>query len=338
MTLKTNYLGLELKNPLVPSASPLSRDLDMAKRLEDAGASALVMYSLFEEEITREEEELEKLWECQDIGHCEADDYLPVHYDYRTQREEYLEQLAALKESLEIPVIASLNGITASGWTEHAKELQDAGADALELNIYYVAADMNQTSQEVEDRYIKILKAIKAEIYLPITVKLSYQFSSPAYLIKQLEHAGADGVVLFNRFFHPDIDINRQEVTTTLMLSNPYEALMRLHWIGLLYNRVHLSMAATGGIHSANEVIKLLLAGADVTHLCTTLLENGPGIIKEILRDIKTWMEEYEYESIEQLKGSVSQMNVTDPAAYERANYMEILKKKEYSPGSLSEK
>lgn len=333
MNLKTNYLGLELKNPLVPSASPLSRDLDMAKRLEDAGASALVMYSLFEEEITHEEEELEKLWEYQDIGHSEAGDYLPVHYDYRTKREEYLEQLAALKKSLDIPVIASLNGTTASGWTEHAKELQDAGADALELNIYYVAADINQSSQEVEARYINILKAIKETIYLPITLKLSYQFSSPAHLIKELEDAGADGVVLFNRFFHPDIDINRQEVTTTLMLSNPYEALMRLHWIGLLYNRVKLSMAATGGIHSANEVIKLLLAGADVTHLCTTLLENGPSIIKEILSDISAWMEEYEYESIQQLKGSVSQMNVTDQAAYERANYMEILKKG-YSPGN----
>ena len=200
MNLKTNYLGLELKNPLVPSASPLSKDLDMAKRLEDAGASALVMYSLFEEEITTEEEELEKLWEYQDIGHCEAGDYLPVHYDYRTKREAYLEQLAALKQSLEIPIIASLNGTTASGWIEHAKELQDAGADALELNIYYVAADMNQSGQEVEQRYVDILKEIKETIYLPITLKLSYQFSSPAHLIKQLEHAGADGVVLFKPF------------------------------------------------------------------------------------------------------------------------------------------
>lgn len=325
MNLTTNYLGMTLKNPLVPSASPLSRDLDMAKRLEDAGASALVMYSLFEEEITAEEEELEKLWEYQDIGHCEAEDYLPVHYDYRTKREEYLEQIAALKESLDIPVIASLNGITPSGWTEHAKEIQDAGADALELNIYYVAADMSQPSQEVERRYLEILRAIKNEIHLPVAVKLSCQFSSPAHLIKQLEHAGADGVVLFNRFFLPDIDINRQEVTNTLKLSEPYEALMRLHWIGLLYRRVNLSLAATGGVHSANEVIKLLLAGADITQLCSTLLLNGPEILTEILDDVKTWMEEYEYESVRQLKGSVSQANVSDEAAYERANYIELL-------------
>jgi len=335
MSLATKYLGLDLKNPLVPSASPLSRELDTAKQLEDAGASAIVMYSLFEEEITNEEEELEELLEYQDIGHGEAGDYLPVHYDFRTIRETYLEQIAALKNSLDIPIIASLNGVTPSGWTEHAKEIQDAGADALELNVYYVPADMYQSSQVVEDRYVEILKLIKEEIYLPITLKLSHQFTSPLYFIKQLEQAGADGVALFNRFFYPDINTEEQEAVRTLALSTPGESLLRLHWIGLLHKRVNLSLAATGGIHSANDAIKMLLAGADVAHLCTTLLQNGPNMITAMLKEIESWMETYEYDSVAQLKGSVCHVNAPDPAAYERSNYMEILRKgvKKYSSG-----
>ena len=327
MSLATKYLGLKLKNPLVPSASPLSRDLDMAKRLEDAGASAIVMYSLFEEEITAEEDELEQHWKDQDTGDAEAGDYLPVHYDYRTTRESYLEQIATLKNALDIPVIASLNGITPSGWTEHAREIQDAGADALELNIYYFAADMDQPSQAIEDRYVEILQLIKEAIHLPITLKLSHQFTSPLHFIKQLEHAGADGVALFNRFFHPDINLEQQAVTRTLNASLPYESLIRLHWIGLLHKRVNLSLAATGGIHSAGDAIKMLLAGADVTHLCTTLLQNGPDVITQMLKDIETWMEAHEYESVWQLKGSISHASAPDPAAFERANYMEILQK-----------
>ncbi len=325
MNLTTHYLGLELKNPFVPSASPLSRNIDTCRRLEDAGASALVMYSLFEEEIMAEAEHLEHLWEYQDIGQCETDSFLPVHYEYRTREEEYLEQLSALKSALEIPVIASLNGTTPKGWTEHARDLQEAGADALELNIYYVPTDLSESGQAVEDRYIEILKRVRKHISIPVTVKLSQQFSSPGHFIKQLEAAGADGVALFNRFFHPDLDLEKLEVTSVLTPSTPQEALLRLHWIALIHNRVKLSLAATGGIHSANEVIKILLAGADVTHLCTTLLQHGPERIRTIQQGVENWMEKNEYKSVEQLKGSVSQMNAMDPAAYERTNYMEIL-------------
>lgn len=325
MDLTTSYLGLKLKNPLVPSASPLSRNLDTCRELEDAGASAIVMYSLFEEQILAEEQQLDHLMHFQDVGHGEADSYLPVDHAYRTCQDEYLEQLQALKQALNIPVIASLNGISEGGWVEHAAELQEAGADALELNIYYVAASMKESALDVENRYINILQNLKSQIDLPVTVKLSPHFSSLGHFVKRLEQAGANGIALFNRFYQPDLDLDTLDVKPLLHLSNPYEALLRMHWVALLHGRVNLSLAATGGIHHAEQVIKLLLAGADVTHLCSTLLKHGPHHLKKIRKNMKHWMDKNEYESVEQLKGSVSQQHAADPGAYERANYLELL-------------
>ncbi len=278
MNLETTYLGMKLKNPLVPSASPLSRDLDMARRLEDAGASALVMYSLFEEEVLAEEEDLEQMMGFQDIGHGEADSYLPMHHGYKTQLEEYLEQVAALKQTLDIPVIASLNGTTDGGWVEHARELEEAGADALELNVYFIPA-MHETAEDIEQRYVDILKHLKSSIDLPITVKLSPYFSSLGNLVQRLEDAGAQGVALFNRFYQPDLDLDTLEINPVMHLSTPYESLLRMHWIARLCGRVDLSLAATGGIHGAEQVSKMLLAGANVTHLCSVLLQQGPAPI-----------------------------------------------------------
>jgi dihydroorotate dehydrogenase (fumarate) len=325
MDLRTTFLGLELRNPLVPSSSPLSRDLDMAKRLEDAGASALVMYSLFEEEIERENNILEQLTGYQDIGHDEASSYLPMHGEYKTGLEDYLEQLQRLKTALDIPVVASLNGISLDDWVEHGKELEQTGADALELNIYYVAANPDESSAAVEARYIELLSALRREVSLPISMKLSPQFSSIGHMIKRLEQAGANGVVLFNRFYQPDIDLESLQVIPRLHLSNSRDALLAMRWIAILYGRVNLSLAATGGIHNAEDALKMLLAGADVVYLCATLLQNGPKQITDMLHDMGNWLEVFEYDSIEQLKGSVSQKNVSDPVAFERANYVELL-------------
>ena len=303
MDLSTRYLGLKLSNPLVPSASPLSRSLDMARRLEDAGASAIVMYSLFEEEINADEEKLDYIMHHQDIGHDEADSYLPAHGDYKTHLEEYLEQLAALKEALDIPVIASLNGISASGWVEHGRELEKAGADALELNVYYVPADISRSGPEVENLYEAVLRNLKQHVSLPITMKLSPQFSSPGHMVRRLEAAGADGVSLFNRFYQPDIDMETMQVTPRLQLSVSAESLLAMRWIAILYGRVKLSLAATGGIHTGADAAKMLLAGADVTHMCSALLKNGPDRLRNVLTELEAWLEENEYESVEQLKG-----------------------------------
>ncbi len=325
MNLETTYLGMKLKNPLVPSASPLSRDLDMARRLEDAGASALVMYSLFEEEVLAEEEDLEQMMGFQDIGHGEADSYLPLPHGYKTQLEEYLEQVAALKQALDIPVIASLNGTTDGGWVEHAHELEEAGADALELNVYFIPA-MHETAEAIEQRYVDILRHLKSSIDLPITVKLSPYFSSLGNVVQRLEDAGAQGVALFNRFYQPDLDLDTLEINPVMHLSTPYESLLRMHWIARLCGRVDLSLAATGGIHGAEQVSKMLLAGANVTHLCSVLLQQGPGVIETILKELSRWMEEKEYSSVEQLTGSVCQIHAPDPVAYDRANYLKVLK------------
>ncbi len=324
MNLETRYLGLALKNPLVPSASPLSRDLDMARRLEDAGAAALVMYSLFEEEVIAEAEQLTRLMDFQDLGHGEADSYLPLHPDYKTGLDEYLEQLQALKSALEIPVIASLNGATESGWVEHGRELEQAGADALELNVYFLP-DVEESCELVEQRYLNILRQLKAQVRIPVTVKLSPYFTSLGHLVRQLEAAGADGVVLFNRFYQPDLDLETLEVVPRLHLSHPYESLLRMHWIGKLYCKVDLDLAATGGIHSAEQALKMLLAGASVVHLCSALLEGGPEVLSDTLAEMTRWMEEKEYDSLQQLIGSTCQEHAVDPEAWDRVNYIRTL-------------
>ena len=333
--LTTEYLGLKLANPLVPSASPLTKDLDSARKLEDAGASAVVMYSLFEEKIESEARQLERFFYQQAIGHGEADSFHPVPDSYITYQERYLEHLQGLKSALAIPVIASLNGTSPSGWVEYGQLLQQAGADALELNIYHLAANAEDNSETVENRYLDILRELKRHVTLPITMKLSSQFSSPIHFAKRLEAAGADGIALFNRFYQPDIDLETLQVVPTLALSTPAEALLRIRWTALLYGRVKLSLAVTGGFHQTPEVLKALLAGADVVHLCSALLEHGAGRLTEILNELESWLSEHEYESISQLKGSVSQQHAIDPSAYERANYVQILDNYSYPAGVL---
>ena len=323
--LTTRYLGLTLANPLVPSSSPLSKDITSAKQLEDAGASAIVMSSLFEEKIEAEEKQMERFFYQQGMGYGEADSFHPVPDNIKTYQEQYLEHLYNLKNALKIPVIASLNGTSLGGWLDYAQALQQAGADALELNIYHLAANAEESSETVENRYLEILQAIKAQVSLPVTLKLSSQFSSPVHFAKRLETAGANGIVLFNRFYQPDIDLETLQVVPKLELSSSSEALLRIRWLAVMYGRVNLSLAATGGFHNCEDVVKALLAGADVVHLCSVLLDQGTGSLSKILQDLQQWLIAHEYDSISQLKGSVSQQHAIDPSAYQRANYVQVL-------------
>ncbi len=331
--LTTQYLGLSLKNPLVPSASPLSKNIDSAKRLEDAGAAAVVMHSLFEENIEQEDENLARFFHHQSLGHGEADSFHPVPVDYLSHQEKHLEQLLKLKSELDIPVIASLNGTTPGGWVECARALEDAGADALELNLYYIAANAEENGRAVEDRYVDTLRSLKQRVTIPVTMKLSSQFSAFANVAQRFEQAGAQGLVLFNRFYQPDIDLETLEVTPSLELSTATESLLRIRWIAILYGRVKCSLAITGGVHDASDVLKALLAGADVTHMCSALLHNGPEYIATVLSELEQWLDEKEYESISQLKGSISQQHAADPAAFARANYVSVLDSYKPAPG-----
>jgi dihydroorotate dehydrogenase (fumarate) len=323
--LATEYLGLKLSNPLVPSSSPLTGDAATARRLEDAGAAAIVMPSLFEEEVHQSEESVARFLHEQAIGFGEADSFLPVPEECSTPLDEYLELLATLKASLDIPVIASLNGVSNDGWIRYGKRLEEAGADALELNVYYVAANVDESAAEVESRYVQMLYELRQHISLPVCMKLSSQFSSPGHFVRSLEASGASGVSLFNRFYQPDIDLVSREVLPKLDLSSPYESLLRIHWLAILHGRVNLSLAATGGFHGAEEVIKAIMAGADVVHLCAVLLKQGPGRLAVILDDMRRWLAQHEYDSLQQLKGSVSQQHAIDPAAYQRTNYVKLL-------------
>lgn len=334
--LSTNYLGLTLKNPLVPSASPLSRDLDTALRLEDAGAAALVMYSLFEEELRTEDAMMDRFLLHAGLGHSEADGFMPDTGEFQSGLEHYLEHLLRLKSRLEIPVVASLNGVTPSGWVELGRALQEAGADALELNVYHVAAEMLESGTAVEARYLSLLHELRNAVSLPIVMKLSPFFSSLPHFVKQLELAGASGVALFNRFYQPDIDLEKLCVVDRLHLSHSEEALLRIRWLSILHGRTHLTLAATGGVHSHEEALKLLLVGADVVHMASCLLERGPARLTQILRDMERWMSEREYESIAQLKGSMSQKNLSDPAAMARASYLRVLDSFSPRPGVWS--
>lgn len=324
MDLSTRYLGLELKNPLVPSASPLSKDLDSARRLEDAGAAAIVMYSLFEEEIEQDEAMFASIVD-QDIGHGEASSYLPPDLSNGSHLDRYLAQLSNLKRSLDIPVIASLNGTTLGGWVDHAIEIEQTGADALELNVYHVPGNITETGAEVEVRYVSLLQELKGHISIPITMKLSSHFSSPGNMVKRLEDVGVDGVALFNRFYQPSIDLDTLYVGHSLQLSTSSEALLAMRWIAILHGRVNVSLAATGGIHTAEDALRLLLAGADVCHMASALLQHGPQHLGKVLRDMEEWIEFNEYDSVQQLIGSVSQKHSRDPAAFERANYISLL-------------
>lgn len=330
--LSTHYLGLTLSNPLVPSASPLSKNIDTAKQLEDAGASALVMHSLFEERIDAESKRVDRFFHQQAIGHGEADTFYPTPAEFDSYQDRYLNKLQQLKSQLDIPIIASLNGISTHGWVEYGKAMQQAGADALELNIYFIAADISMSGQQVEARYLNLLIELRQHVSLPITMKLSSQFSSPLHFIQRLEKAGANGVALFNRFYQPDIDLETLLITPQIQLSTSAETLLRIRWIALLYGQVNLSLAVTGGFHSYEDVLKALLVGADVTHLCSALLENGVQHLTQIKTELNDWLDQHEYESVQQLKGSISQQHAINPIAYERTNYLEVLDS--YSPSS----
>ena len=323
--LSTTYLGLQLKNPVVASASPISKKLDGFKKLEEAGASAVVMYSLFEEQITHESLALDHFLNRGTESYAESLTYFPNLDNYNVGPEEYLNLIAKAKQAVSIPVIASLNGVSAGGWIDYAKKMEQAGADALELNMYYLATDTELTSQELEQNYVELVKAVRAQVKIPLAVKLSPFFTALPNLAKQLVAAGADGLVLFNRFIQPDLDIETLEVTPNLQLSTPTELRLPLRWTAILYGRVKADLAVTTGVHSAQDVLKSMMAGARVTMLTSELLKNGVGRVADILADMQTWMTSYEYTSVKQMQGSMSQQAVAEPAAFERANYMKAL-------------
>ena len=325
MDLTTSYLGLKLRSPLVVSASPLSEDIDNLKRLEDAGAAAIVLYSLFEEQLKQDRLELHQRLEHGTESFAEALSYFPEPDEFNLGPEEYLKHIAAAKKTTRIPIIASLNGSSTGGWTDYAQQIQQAGADALELNIYYIPTDMNLTGTEVELTYLEILKAVKSHVTIPVAVKLSPFFSNFANMAKRLDQAGANGLVLFNRFYQPDIELETLEVKPNILLSTPMAARLPLRWIALLHGKLKASLAATSGIHRASDALKMLMAGADVTMLCSTLLRHGIPQITTIESDLAAWLTEHEYESVQQLKGSLSQKNCPEPAAFERAQYMKAL-------------
>jgi len=323
--LTTTYLGMQLKNPLVASSSPLSKKMDTVRRLEDAGAAALVMYSLFEEQITHESQELDHYLERGTHTFAESLSYFPDLGIYNLGPEPYLEHLHNIKQAVSIPVIGSLNGISSGGWVEYAHRIEQAGADGLELNIYYLPTDPDITGAELEEDYVQLVKDVRAKIKLPIAVKLSPYFTALPNLAKRIVAAGADALVLFNRFYQPDFDLEELEVVPNLVLSTSNELRLPLRWIAILYGRIQADFALTSGVHTAQDVLKVMMAGANVAMMTSTLLENGVGRIMHILTDLQEWMEEHEYESIEQMRGSMSQQAVTEPAAFERANYIKAL-------------
>jgi dihydroorotate dehydrogenase (fumarate) len=325
MDITTNYLGLKLRSPLVVSASPLSEEIDNIKRMEDAGAAAVVLYSLFEEQLRHDRLELNRNLESGTESFAEALTYFPEPDEFHLGPEDYLKHIAAAKKATRIPIIASLNGSSAGGWTEYAKQIQQAGADALELNIYYIPTDLDLGGDVVEDTYINILRAVKSEVSIPVAVKLSPFFSNFANMAKRLDEAGANGLVMFNRFYQPDIELESLEVKPNILLSTPMAMRLPLRWIALLHGKLKASLAATSGIHRASDALKMLMAGADATMLCSTVIRHGIPQIAMIERDMVDWLKEHEYESISQLKGSLSQKNCAEPAAFERAQYMKAL-------------
>ena len=325
MDLSTKYLGLSLQNPLVPAASPLSENIDNIKRMEDAGAAAVVLYSLFEEQIRSERFEMDWHLTHGTESYPEALTYFPEPEEFDIGPEEYLKHVSKAKQSVKIPVIASLNGSTMSGWTDFAKQIQQAGADALELNIYTIPTDMDLSGADVEKAYIDILKAVKSEVSIPVAVKLSPFFSNFANMAKRLQQGGADGLVLFNRFYQPDIELESLEVTPNILYSTPMAMRLPLRWIAILFERVGVSLAATSGIHRGTDALKCLMAGADVTMLCSALMRHGIPQLQVIKKEMTAWMQEHEYESVEQMKGSMSQKNCANPTAFERAQYMQAI-------------
>ena len=323
--LSTTYLGLKLKNPLVASSSPLCEDVANIRRIEDSGAAAVVLHSLFEEQIEIESDELDRFIE-------EGSEISPeavTHFPELTQRvmgpEQYLTHIVKCKQAVNIPIIASLNGTTKGGWIGYAKEMQQAGADALELNIYYIPVDADVSGDHVEQQYIDLVRAVKSEVRIPVAVKLGPYFSSLANMAKKLDAAGANALVLFNRFYQPDFDLESLEVVPNLILSNSHELLLRLHWIAVIYGSINADLALTGGVHSATDIVKAMMAGARASMMTSALLKRGISYIDTILTELLVWMGEHEYDSIRQMQGSMSRNSVPQPTAFERANYMKVL-------------
>jgi len=325
LDLTTTYLGLSLKNPLVASASPLSKQLDQVRRLEDAGAAAVVMYSLFEEQIMHESYELDHYLSRGTHSYAESLSYFPDMEHYNMGPEAYLEHLAKVKQAVDIPVIGSLNGISSGGWIQYARKIEQAGADALELNIYYLPTDPDLSSTELEDAYISLVRDVRATINIPIAVKLSPFFTALPFMAKRFVEAGANGLVLFNRFYQPDFDLEALKVVPHLKLSTSRELHLPLRWIALLYGRINADFALTSGVHSVEDVLKAMMAGARVAMMTSELLLAGISRLTGLLVELVQWMEEREYISIAQMQGSMSQRAVTEPAAFERANYMKVL-------------
>ncbi len=325
MDLSTTYLGLNLAHPLMVGASPLVDDLDMVKRLEDAGASAIVMHSLFEEQITREQEGTLLDMELHAESNAEALSYFPTPDEFRLGPEKYLEQLLRIKQAVGVPVIGSLNGITSAGWLSYGKLMEQAGADALELNVYYLATDPGESSGAVEKRTLDLVRALKAEVKIPLAVKLSPFFSSLAHFAVELEAAGADGLVIFNRFFQPDIDPEALEAVPSLQLSSSQDLLLRLRWLAILHGRLKGSLAVTGGVHTAQDALKAVMAGASAVQMVSALLLHGPARLSQVRAELAEWLDEHEYESLQQALGSMGLQKCPHPQAFTRANYMRIL-------------
>lgn len=325
MDLSVEYMGLKLKHPIVPSSSPLSHTVDGIRALEDAGASAVVMYSLFEEQITSESFYLDDLLTYGTNCYSEALDYFPDLQNYNVGPDEYLELIRKAKAATEIPIIGSLNGVSTGGWIEYASMIEEAGADALELNIYYIPTNPDMTSKEVESLYVDVLRDVKRAVEIPVAMKLNPYFSSVGNVARNLADEGANALVLFNRFYQPDFDLETLEVKPKLFLSHSPEIRLPLSWVAILYGQVFADFAITTGIHTHEDVLKGLMAGAKVTMMASELLQNGIGRINSVLTDMQNWMVEHEYESVRQMIGSMSRMNVSEPAAFERANYIKML-------------
>jgi dihydroorotate dehydrogenase (fumarate) len=326
MNLTTNYLGLNLRSPLVVgAAAPLSEDLDILRRLEDSGAAAIVLHSVFEEQIRQDMLDLHHHLEYGTHSFAEALTYFPEPEVFHVGAEQYLDHIQQAKENLGIPIMGSLNGSSLGGWVEYAKNIEQAGADALELNIYAIHTDLDLSGAEVEAEYLEILKQVKSQVKIPVAVKLSPFFSNTANMAKHLCEAGADGLVLFNRFYQPDIDIEALEVQPRLLLSTPQSLRLPLHWIGILYGRLQADLAATSGIHNAEDVVRLLMAGATVTQVVGVLLRHGVAHLRSIEQDLENWLTEHEYADLSQLRGTMSQRNCPDPSQFERVQYMKTL-------------
>jgi len=325
MDLSTTYLGFELPHPVMPGASPLVDDLDTVRRLEDAGAAAIVLHSLFEEQIELEQQGTFAAMERPAESFPEALSYFPKRSDFRLGPDQYLEQIRRIREAVRVPVIASLNGVTASGWLEYARLIQEAGAHALELNVYYIATDPEESSEAVEHRVIEIARTVRRGVTIPIAVKLSPYYSSLAHLARELDRLPVDGLVLFNRFYQPDIDPENLDVVPRLHLSESYELLPRLRWLAILSRRVSASLAVTGGVHTGLDAVKAVMAGAHAVQMVSALLLKGPELLRDVVDGLRTWLVEHEYESLRQMQGSMGLERCPDPAAFERGNYARVL-------------